>query len=267
MPLAITTRPNPAALAVKGRGWLQESYESGDPDMRKRASMLRKLGYRVTTVSMGSQVTPVGTVKMTMLDVRPGTTGDEYLEDLPPAQVVRWNPKRRNKPPTIHVYGEKDEWTYSIDDGHGGYIHFPQHLRFSSAKDAARHGLEHVGLPGYGGESQTLDWKHAKVKIHREGWEPAGIYALGPSSGARWITSTAKHEWNNPQRPSLSKRWNVDIPATKYDRGYRLTISATTKHAAKEAARRYCAKTYAKLTGKPQKSYRLPRSTKIAEVR
>jgi hypothetical protein len=83
---------NPAALQTRGRDWIQESYETGDPDIKARASTLRKLGYRVSVSSMGSQVTPVGTVRMTMVDIRPGTSGDQYLEDVPPAKVVRWNP-------------------------------------------------------------------------------------------------------------------------------------------------------------------------------
>lgn len=89
---------NPAMGAVRGRGWLQESYESASGESRKRASALRKLGYDVTTAPLGYQVTPVGQVRVTLVNVRPGRTGDEYLERVPPAETVRWNPRPRQIP-------------------------------------------------------------------------------------------------------------------------------------------------------------------------
>ena len=86
-------KANPASLVVPGRGWIQESYATGEPEIKPRAAMLRKLGYKVTVFSMGDQITPVGRIKMTMIDIRPGTSGDEYLENVPPAKVERWNPE------------------------------------------------------------------------------------------------------------------------------------------------------------------------------
>lgn len=74
---------------VHGRGWIQEWYETGDPDLKARAKTLRGRGYRVHSESMGSQVTQWGRLKMTLLDIRPGTSGDEYLEQV--------NPRRRRK--------------------------------------------------------------------------------------------------------------------------------------------------------------------------
>jgi hypothetical protein len=76
-----------AILKVHGRGWIQESYETGDPDIKKRAKELRARGYRVVSESMGSQVTQYGRLKMTLMDIRPGTSGDSYLEQV--------NPRRR----------------------------------------------------------------------------------------------------------------------------------------------------------------------------
>ena len=64
--------------------WCQESYESASGDARKRATQLRRAGYRVTVCSLGSQVTGVGLVTMTLVDIRPGTREDTF--DLPNVQ-------------------------------------------------------------------------------------------------------------------------------------------------------------------------------------
>ena len=56
--------------------WCQEHYETASRDAGRRAKELRKLGYVVTVVGMGDQVTGVGHVKMTMVDVRPGRHED-----------------------------------------------------------------------------------------------------------------------------------------------------------------------------------------------
>lgn len=58
----------------------QEHYESASGDARKRANELRALGYKVTAAPMGPQVTSVGTVNMTMLNV-----SWEDGKDAPPA--------------------------------------------------------------------------------------------------------------------------------------------------------------------------------------
>jgi len=77
-----------AMQSVTGRNWTQESYETATGDARKRASQLRKLGYQVTVSSLGSQVTPLGLLKVTMVDVRPGTHAD--TTELPPVERVEW---------------------------------------------------------------------------------------------------------------------------------------------------------------------------------
>ena len=61
--------------------WAQESHESGSGSARRRASQLRKAGYKVTTFAMGPQVTSVGMIKLTMIDIRPGQHSDTF--DLP----------------------------------------------------------------------------------------------------------------------------------------------------------------------------------------
>jgi len=55
---------------VSGNGWTQEWYETASRDAGKRARELRKEGYRVAVSGMGSQVTNVGRVNMTLVDIR-----------------------------------------------------------------------------------------------------------------------------------------------------------------------------------------------------
>lgn len=67
--------------------WCQESYETTSRHAAKRAKTLRAAGYRVAVQALGPQVTNVGTVKMTLVDVQPGTNADTF--GLPPVRVER----------------------------------------------------------------------------------------------------------------------------------------------------------------------------------
>jgi hypothetical protein len=82
-------RRNPVS-SVQGRDWIQESYETGDPAIRRRTAELKKLGYRAKSFPMGNQVTQWGNVKLTMVDIRAGSSGDNYLTNVPSAK----NPHR-----------------------------------------------------------------------------------------------------------------------------------------------------------------------------
>lgn len=66
--------------------WCQEWYETASRDAGRRAKVLREAGYCVTVEAMGSQVTPVGYVKMTLVDIRPGRHED--TGELPPVKLV-----------------------------------------------------------------------------------------------------------------------------------------------------------------------------------
>ena len=83
-----TQKPIQCMQSVTGRNWTQESYETASGDARRRASDLRKAGYKTTVCSLGSQVTPLGLIKITMVDVRPGIHED--TTELPPVQRVDW---------------------------------------------------------------------------------------------------------------------------------------------------------------------------------
>jgi hypothetical protein len=85
---------NPQVGGVNAGRWAQEHYDSASGDARKRAAQLRKLGYRVTVSALGSQVTQYGSLKLTMVDIRPGSNAD--TEDLPPlpAGVTKVNPSQ-----------------------------------------------------------------------------------------------------------------------------------------------------------------------------
>ena len=66
----------------------QETYETATGDAGRRARQLRAAGYRVNVQSMGPQVTPVGSVRLTLVDIWPGRNLDTC--ELPPVQVVPW---------------------------------------------------------------------------------------------------------------------------------------------------------------------------------
>ena len=53
----------------------QETYPIGKPMLRTRCYMLRNKGFTVRTCSMGVQVTPIGRIKMTLVNI----TGPEDL--------------------------------------------------------------------------------------------------------------------------------------------------------------------------------------------
>ena len=61
--------------------WCQEMYETSTRDAGRRARQLRRAGYHVTVAPLGPQVTSMGWIKMTMVDVRPGCHRDTF--DLP----------------------------------------------------------------------------------------------------------------------------------------------------------------------------------------
>jgi hypothetical protein len=62
--------------------WCQEWYETGTGEARRRARQLRALGYTVHVSAMGTQVTDLGLVKMTLVDVRANDARPDTL-DLP----------------------------------------------------------------------------------------------------------------------------------------------------------------------------------------
>lgn len=74
---------------VHTRRGIQEWYETASGDAGVRARQLRKLGYRVYSSAMGPQVTNVGVVKMTLVDIEPGTSGDTNLDNVPRVREER----------------------------------------------------------------------------------------------------------------------------------------------------------------------------------
>lgn len=58
--------------------WMQEWHATQDRTARARAKQLRQLGYVVRVANMGVQITEVGALKMTLIDVRPGTHADTF---------------------------------------------------------------------------------------------------------------------------------------------------------------------------------------------
>lgn len=74
-------------LQINTGRWCQESYETASRHAAKRAKVLRAAGYRVAVQALGTQVTNVGAVKMTLVDVQPGTNADTF--GIPPVRVER----------------------------------------------------------------------------------------------------------------------------------------------------------------------------------
>jgi len=74
-------------LQVNHGLWCQESYETASRDAGKRARQLRKLGYEARTSAMGCQVTPWGSLKLSLVDIRPGI--HEGTTELPKVEMVK----------------------------------------------------------------------------------------------------------------------------------------------------------------------------------
>ena len=67
--------------------WCQETYETASRDAGRRARQLRKSGFQAHAGVMGSQVTSVGMVKLTMLTILPGSHSDTL--DIPKVDIER----------------------------------------------------------------------------------------------------------------------------------------------------------------------------------
>jgi hypothetical protein len=80
------------AYSVTTDGWKlrQEVYETGT-DSKKRSVEIRKAGFQCYSQSLGSQITSVGLVRLTLLNVLPNyENGDgSGYDGLPPVQVER----------------------------------------------------------------------------------------------------------------------------------------------------------------------------------
>jgi hypothetical protein len=75
-----------ACSQVNNGRFCQETYETPFRDAARRARQLRLAGYQVAVGPMGPQVTPVGVVKLTLVDIRPGTHADTF--NLPEVGTV-----------------------------------------------------------------------------------------------------------------------------------------------------------------------------------
>lgn len=66
-------------MAIVNQGnWCQVGVSTGATGVRAATKALRSLGYRVSTSSMGLQVTDVGLLKMTMISVNKGSNEDTF---------------------------------------------------------------------------------------------------------------------------------------------------------------------------------------------
>lgn len=74
---------------TSGCGWILESYASASGDARRRASQLRKLGYKVAVSPLGSQVTPLGLIRLTMVNIS-SRDNHKDITDIPSAAKFEW---------------------------------------------------------------------------------------------------------------------------------------------------------------------------------
>jgi len=63
-------RPPVCLGHTQGRDWRQEWFESASGDARRRAAEVRRAGFRAITSSLGYQVTPLGQLKLSLVDIR-----------------------------------------------------------------------------------------------------------------------------------------------------------------------------------------------------
>lgn len=85
--MSVETRGPVCLLQVNSGRWCQESYETASRDAGRRAKELRAAGYQVVVSAMGLQVTRLGLLKLTLVDIRPGRHDDTFY--LPPVRVER----------------------------------------------------------------------------------------------------------------------------------------------------------------------------------
>lgn len=64
--------------AVIGPNWCQISFETGDKTIRKFANRFRKLGFTVSTSSLGLQFVYGSAYKVTMISIRNLTTLNDF---------------------------------------------------------------------------------------------------------------------------------------------------------------------------------------------
>lgn len=73
-----TTSRKGRTMIINNGFWCQATIETGAPGLRTACSVLRRLGYVVRTSSLGRQITSLGSIKATMIDVRPGGQPDTF---------------------------------------------------------------------------------------------------------------------------------------------------------------------------------------------
>jgi hypothetical protein len=70
-------------LQVPFKNHVQESYETASGDAKIRATELRKAGFRVHVAALGSQVTRLGSIKLSLV------TAYGEMDNLPSVKIER----------------------------------------------------------------------------------------------------------------------------------------------------------------------------------
>jgi hypothetical protein len=63
---------------VNEGSWCQETYETATRDAGRRARQLRQAGYQASVVRLGYQITAVGRVALSLVNIRPGEHNNTF---------------------------------------------------------------------------------------------------------------------------------------------------------------------------------------------
>jgi len=58
--------------------WCQITFDTGNPGIRRATKWLRNNGYIAVTSNMGYQITEMGSLKLTMITIKPGIHSDTF---------------------------------------------------------------------------------------------------------------------------------------------------------------------------------------------
>ena len=86
-----TEQKKMACCGQVGNGlWCQETYETATKDAGRRVRQLKAAGYIAVSAPMGMQVTPLGLIKLTMVDIRHGVHQDTQYLPTDNWELVGW---------------------------------------------------------------------------------------------------------------------------------------------------------------------------------
>jgi hypothetical protein len=195
-------------------------------------------------------------VKLTMLDILPGSSGDPDLEHVGRAA----NPKR----PANRFWPAPYEVDQAINKRAQAMARTGKQFTRADSDDYADRLIRAL----YGRNAMVADSE--RDKIRRLLWNDYQDYPAGfkgfhrTAAGKRTERQRVKYMGVRPRaNPNRSCLYGVTVPPSARDRGYYFTIRARTAGAALAEARRYCARN----AGTTTAGYKLPRGSSAKELK